>query len=42
VQRTYDRAQFETQWLSRSGGTVYLIYPEGHATPTLAQRVPRD
>ena len=34
VQRTYDRAQFETQWLTASGGAVYLIYPEGHTTPT--------
>ncbi len=36
VRRTYDRAQFETLWLARSGGAVYLIYPEGHTTPTLA------
>jgi hypothetical protein len=35
VQRTYDRAQFETQWLKSSGGTVYLIYPPGYATPAL-------
>jgi hypothetical protein len=35
VQRTYDRAQFEAQWLTTSGGTVYLIYPADHATPGL-------
>ena len=35
VQRTYDRTQFETQWLKSSGGTVYLIYPAGHVTPGL-------
>jgi hypothetical protein len=25
VRRTYERAQFEKQWLTRSGGTVYVI-----------------
>jgi hypothetical protein len=35
VQRTYDRTEFETMWLVHSGGTVYLIYPAGVATPTL-------
>jgi Peptidase_C39 like family len=35
VQRTYDRAQLETQWLETSGGTVYLIYPPGWPAPTL-------
>ena len=35
VQRTYNRAQFETQWLTTSGGSVYPIYPAGHATPTI-------
>jgi Peptidase_C39 like family len=34
VQRVYDRAQLETQWLETSGGTVYLIYPPGWAIPT--------
>ena len=30
------RAQeLETVWLRASGGTVYLIYPEGHAVPSL-------
>ncbi|OGO38634.1 MAG: hypothetical protein A2W35_09585 [Chloroflexi bacterium RBG_16_57_11] len=33
VQRTYLRSEFETQWLSASGGTVYLIYPLGVQTP---------
>jgi hypothetical protein len=33
VQRTYPRAQIEKLWLSRSGGTVYAIYPVGHPTP---------
>ncbi|HET9495101.1 MAG TPA: peptidase C39 family protein, partial [Chloroflexia bacterium] len=35
VQRTYRRAQFERLWLARSGGTAYVIYPEGHAVPRL-------
>jgi hypothetical protein len=35
VQRTYDRTQLETQWLSTSGGTAYLMYPPGHAVPAL-------
>ena len=35
VQRTYDRAQLETVWLEASGGTVYLMYPHGYATPAL-------
>ena len=35
VRRTYDRAEFETLWLAGSGGTVYLIYPAGWATPSL-------
>ena len=33
VQRTYDRAELESLWLEHSGGTVYLIYPAGHAVP---------
>lgn len=33
VRRTYLRSQLEPLWLSRSGGTVYLIYPQGLATP---------
>lgn len=35
VQRTYQRAELEARWLEASGGTVYLIYPTGHATPPL-------
>jgi hypothetical protein len=35
VQRTYLRVEFEPLWLQASGGTVYLIYPPGHAVPTL-------
>ena len=35
VQRTYVRAELERLWLERSGGTVYLIYPPGHAVPAL-------
>ena len=31
VQRTYNRAQFESLWLEKSGGTAYLMYPVGHA-----------
>jgi Peptidase_C39 like family len=35
VQRTYLRGEFETQWLSASGGTVYLIFPTSQETPDL-------
>jgi hypothetical protein len=35
VQRTYQRAQFERLWLARSGGTAYVIYPEGRMVPKL-------
>ncbi len=35
VQRTYTRAQLERLWLEHSGGTVYLIYPPGHAIPRM-------
>ena len=35
VRRTYNRAQFERLWLGHSGGTVYLIFPPGHAVPDL-------
>ena len=35
VQRTYDRAELEAVWLQASGGTVYLIYPQGYAVPQL-------
>lgn len=34
VQRTYLRSEFESLWLSASGGTVYLIYPEGITPPS--------
>ncbi|MEJ7569600.1 MAG: peptidase C39 family protein [Gaiellaceae bacterium] len=35
VRRTYDRAELETIWLEASGGTVYLVYPQGRVVPTL-------
>jgi hypothetical protein len=35
VQRTYDRAQFESLWLKHTRGTAYLIYPEGTSVPDL-------
>ncbi|MFL5802999.1 MAG: peptidase C39 family protein [Roseiflexaceae bacterium] len=35
VQRTYNRAELESLWLERSGGTVYLIYPSGWLVPAL-------
>jgi hypothetical protein len=35
VQRTYLRSEFEPLWLQASGGTVYVIYPEGTTVPTL-------
>jgi len=34
VRIVYDRATLERLWLTRSRGTVYLIYPRGHAVPT--------
>jgi hypothetical protein len=34
VRIVYDRAILERLWLEHSGGTVYLIYPRGHAIPT--------
>ena len=33
VRRTYLRSELEPLWLSHSGGTVYLIYPQGMQTP---------
>ncbi len=35
VQRTYLRSEFEPLWLEASGGTVYLIYPQGWPVPTV-------
>lgn len=35
VQRTYLRSEFEPLWLQASGGTVYLIYPQGTTVPSL-------
>jgi hypothetical protein len=32
VRRTYLRSEFEPLWLKSSGGTVYLIYPQGSGT----------
>ena len=33
VRRTYDRAQFERNWMTSTGGIVYVIYPRGKALP---------
>lgn len=35
VRRTYRRKQFERLWLEHTGGTVYLIYPQGRRVPKL-------
>ena len=35
VQHTYLREEFEPLWLQASGGTVYLIYPQGASVPDL-------
>lgn len=35
VQRTYLRSELEPLWLQASGGTVYLIYPQGAPVPDL-------
>ena len=36
VRRIYLRSEFEPLWLQASGGTVYLIYPEGMDVPDLS------
>ena len=33
LRRTYRRAQLENVWVGHSGGTAYLAYPPGWATP---------
>jgi hypothetical protein len=35
AQRTYQRSELEPLWLQASGGTVYLIYPQGWSVPAL-------
>ena len=35
VQKLYLRSEFEPLWLQASGGTVYLIYPQGAEVPAL-------
>jgi hypothetical protein len=35
VQKSYLRSEFEPLWLQASGGTVYLIYPQGAEVPAL-------
>jgi len=35
VQHTYLRSEFEPLWLQASGGTVYLIYPQGADVPSI-------
>jgi len=35
VQRTYLRSELESLWLQASGGTVYLIYPQGTSVPAV-------
>src|SRR5215212_3293214 len=35
VQKTYQRSEFEPLWLQASGGTVYLIYPQGATVPAI-------
>ena len=35
VQRTYLRAELEPLWLMKSGGTAYLIYPQGATVPAV-------
>ena len=35
VQHTYLRSELEPLWLKASGGTVYLIYPQGMAVPVV-------
>ena len=33
VQRTYNRAELEELWVTKSGGTAYVMYPTGHQVP---------
>jgi hypothetical protein len=33
VRRIYPRAALERAWLSGSGGTTYVIYPQGWPVP---------
>src|SRR5437764_5270101 len=33
VQRTYDRAQFERNWMTSTGGIVYVIHPSSVLLP---------
>ncbi|HET9017597.1 MAG TPA: peptidase C39 family protein [Thermomicrobiaceae bacterium] len=40
VRIVYDRATLERLWLASSGGTVYLIYPRGHAVPATVSPAP--
>ena len=40
VRRTYRRAELENAWVAHSGGTAYLMYPPGWATPWGHRRVP--
>ena len=35
VQHTYLRSELEPLWLQASGGTVYLIYPQGMTVPAV-------
>jgi hypothetical protein len=35
VEHIYLRSEFEPLWLQSSGGTVYLIYPQGTAAPAI-------
>lgn len=35
VRRTYYRSELEPLWLKHSGGTAYLIYPQGWTVPAL-------
>jgi hypothetical protein len=34
VRRVYPRGQLEQLWLTHSGGTVYLIYPQSATPPS--------
>jgi hypothetical protein len=34
VEHTYLRSEFEPLWLQASGGTVYLMYPQGMIAPS--------
>lgn len=42
VRREYDRAGFETAWLTKSGGACYIVHPPGVDLPAPPAGAPRN